>query len=138
MDTIKVNLKERSYRIELGTLRNEAMETPRDSDVVEDLLRAARRCGLAPSLRGMTASCDARLFQLVAGAPVVIFGAGRIRDAHSPRESVPMARCRSTCSKSQPTRRCVPRLRRLSARASQPYRSASASTIRWDSSRARS
>ena len=76
------------YEIELGGLRNEAMETPLESAVVEELLRSARLSGLTPAVRGLTASCDARLFQEVAGVPVVIFGPGRVEDAHSPHESV--------------------------------------------------
>lgn len=76
------------YELELGALRNEAMETPAASAVVERLLGAARASGQSPELRGLTASCDARLFQEIAGVPVVVFGAGRMEDAHSPRESV--------------------------------------------------
>lgn len=77
-----------NYELEMGGLRNEAMETPVASAVVERLRAAARASGQSPELRGLTASCDARLFQEVGGVPVVVFGAGSMEDAHSPRESV--------------------------------------------------
>lgn len=60
-----------------------------DSPLVETLRSAATRVlGAAPALRAATYGADMRHFVLAGQTPCVMFGAGDVRDAHAPNESI--------------------------------------------------
>lgn len=76
------------HRLEFPKLHNDAYEISSAHPLVLALQKAGRAIGHNPRVCGMTASCDARLFRHVGKMPVVVFGAGHLRDAHSDREQI--------------------------------------------------
>ncbi|MDQ7876514.1 ArgE/DapE family deacylase [Microbacterium sp. QXD-8] len=62
-------------------------ETPQDSEIVQVLVRAHEKLGLAPEFAGFTAGSDAAFYG-GQGVPTVIFGPGDVTLAHSPNEHV--------------------------------------------------
>ncbi|WP_040840172.1 M20 family metallopeptidase [Nocardia brevicatena] len=77
-----------TIRTDVG-LRNDAYLTDATEPVVTDLVSAISRHSLRPEPpRGWHVSCDARIYQKVAGLPTAIFGSGTLADAHSPHEQV--------------------------------------------------
>ncbi len=75
-------------KVEFDALHNDSYETPPSHPIVTGLASSCRAFGLNSRVRGLIASCDARLFNKLAGIPTVVFGAGSIEDAHSKGESV--------------------------------------------------
>jgi acetylornithine deacetylase len=75
-------------RIEFHRLHNDAYRIPPDHPLVTGLCRSMGNLGREPRVRGMIASCDARLFNRVGGVPTVVFGSGGIDQAHSKGERV--------------------------------------------------
>lgn len=66
-----------------------AIETDRDADIVDVLLRAASEAGRRAEVAGFHAGSDARYLVPVADIPTVLFGPGSIEaDAHTVDESV--------------------------------------------------
>jgi acetylornithine deacetylase len=58
---------------------------------VQTLSAAWRRVqGREPAIEGVTYGADMRHFVLVGGVPCVMFGAGDVRLAHAPNESIPL------------------------------------------------
>lgn len=79
---------EENTTIEFNRLHNDAYETPADHPLVTEMEKSARWADIDTRIRGMIASCDARLFNKVGGMPTLVFGAGDIDQAHSAGESV--------------------------------------------------
>ncbi len=77
-----------NYTLEFTRLHNEAYEISPQHWLVRELVKSSERCGHSPRVRGFIVSCDARLFYHVGKLPVVVFGAGDIRLAHSREERV--------------------------------------------------
>jgi len=78
------------YTLSFPKLHNDSYETPRDHPLVRACAAAAREAGTPDEITGWNVSCDARLFAKVGGMPTVVFGPGRIEDAHSRAECVNM------------------------------------------------
>jgi acetylornithine deacetylase len=65
--------------------------TPMDAAIVSSTTDAITELtGRAPSVEGMTYGADMRLLVNQGGIPTVLFGAGNVRRAHRPDESVPI------------------------------------------------
>jgi acetylornithine deacetylase len=75
-------------KIEFDRLHNDAYQIPKDHPLSQQMVRSAQAAGIETRVRGMIASCDARLFNRVGGMPTIVFGAGDIDQAHSSGESV--------------------------------------------------
>lgn len=78
------------------TLERPGTEVPSDSALVENLLRAGARSGVAPTVEGMSAWVDAA-FLNEAGVPAVCYGPGSIEQAHTDDEWVDVGEIR-TCA----------------------------------------
>lgn len=76
------------YKFSFNKLHNDAYTIDGNHPFVKTLAGAAKAAGIEPKLEGLTASCDARLFNKVGGMPTVVFGPGSILDAHSCREKI--------------------------------------------------
>ena len=76
------------YTITHNKLHNAAFETPPDHPFVEIMRESAKVCGISDDIKGWSVSCDARLFKTVADMPVIVFGPGKIEDAHSNHENI--------------------------------------------------
>ena len=74
--------------IEFPALHNDSYQIPPDHPLVETLVSSCQAIGLETRVRGLIASCDARLFNKLAEIPTVVFGAGKMEYAHSNSESV--------------------------------------------------
>ncbi len=79
------------YTLSFPKLHNDSYETPPEHPFVQAFASAARAAGTPEEVTGWNVSCDARLFAKVGGMPTVVFGPGRIEDAHSVDEKVSMA-----------------------------------------------
>jgi len=79
------------YILSFPKLHNDAYGTDRNHPVVLALEEAATGSDLAPKVTGFIVSCDARLFNKAGGMPTVVFGPGRIDDAHSVTERLDIA-----------------------------------------------
>lgn len=66
-----------------------SMEVPEDARIIPALSDALRRCGETPAVIGAPFGSDATKFTRT-GTPTVIFGPGRIEEAHSNDEHVDM------------------------------------------------
>lgn len=97
--TIKNELKEviekcgdhwiiNNYNLSFPKLHNDAYAIPPDHPLVETMRKAAIDSGIVPDIEGFIASCDARLFNKVGNMPVVVFGPGKLEDAHSNTEKI--------------------------------------------------
>jgi len=71
--------------------RHECHVTPPDAMIVQEALRAAEAAGIAPRLSVFPASNDAWLYATLLGIPVILFGAGRLEDAHASGERIALA-----------------------------------------------
>lgn len=76
------------YKLSFPKLHNDAYAIPSDHPLVEAMKKAAGDSGATPEIEGFIASCDARLFNKVGKMPVVVFGAGKLEDAHSDNEKI--------------------------------------------------
>ncbi len=79
---------EENAKIEFNRLHNDAYKTEPDHPLVRQMVRSARNAKIDTRVRGMIASCDARLFNKVGNMPTIVFGAGDIDQAHSQGERV--------------------------------------------------
>jgi acetylornithine deacetylase/succinyl-diaminopimelate desuccinylase-like protein len=71
--------------------RHDCHVTPPDAMIVREALRAAEAAGIAPRLSVFPASNDAWLYATLLGIPVILFGAGRLEDAHASGERIALA-----------------------------------------------
>jgi acetylornithine deacetylase len=78
------------YTLTFPKLHNDSYETPPEHPLVQAFAAAAREAGTPEEVTGWNVSCDARLFAKVGGMPTVVFGPGRVQDAHSKQEKVSM------------------------------------------------
>ena len=69
-------------------LRNEGNQLPQDHPLVTSFARSMETCGVLPKITAMTASCDAWKYDKLSGIPVIAFGPGRIKYAHSAQEQI--------------------------------------------------
>lgn len=76
------------YKLSFPKLHNDAYAIPADHPLVEAMKSAEADSGVEPGVEGFIASCDARLLNKVGGMPVVVFGPGKLEDAHSDSEKV--------------------------------------------------
>jgi len=76
------------FRVSFDRLRNEAYQIDPEHPLVKAMEAACRDAGMQPAIHGMSASCDARLYHHRGGMPVIVFGPGSLRDAHSAQEKV--------------------------------------------------
>jgi len=100
LETVKRELKElpkggdpwlaAHTRFDFSRLHNDAYEIPVEHPLVTGLVNSCRNSRIKPRVRGMIASCDARLFNKLAGMPVVVFGPGGIEQAHARGERISM------------------------------------------------
>ncbi|HOL22368.1 MAG TPA: ArgE/DapE family deacylase [bacterium] len=77
-----------NYKLSFPKLHNDAYAIPPDHPIVETIRKAAISSGIVPDVEGFIASCDARLFNKVGKMPVVVFGPGKLEDAHSDTEKI--------------------------------------------------
>ena len=84
------NLKGR-YELTFPMLHNDSFETPMDDPLVRTFHAATLDTDARDEIIGWNVSCDARLFAKVGDMPTVVFGPGRIKDAHSDREKLDLA-----------------------------------------------
>jgi acetylornithine deacetylase len=76
-------------RVRLRGIHNGAYLGDPDERVARDLRAAVRATGAAVAQRrAWHVSCDARLYHEELGLPTVVFGAGRLADAHSSHEAL--------------------------------------------------
>jgi len=76
------------YKLSYPKLHNDAYAIPADHPLVEAVRQATVDSGRTPEVEGFVASCDGRLFNKVGRMPVVVFGPGRLEDAHSDSERI--------------------------------------------------
>jgi len=99
MDTVKKEIEEivkncgdewvrDHYKLSFNKLHNDAYAIPEDHPLVEAVRESAEESGSMSGVEGFIVSCDARLFNRVGNMPVVVFGPGRIDDAHSDSERI--------------------------------------------------
>ncbi len=74
--------------IEFPALHNDSYQTPVGHPLVSGMVESCKAVGIPTRIRGLIASCDARLFNKVGGMPTVVFGAGQIEQAHSDGERI--------------------------------------------------
>lgn len=79
------------HKVSFLRLHNEAYQIDSDHPLVASLVAGCAAAGLSSGVHGMSASCDARLYFHRGGMPVVVFGPGSLRDAHSEQERVAVA-----------------------------------------------
>ncbi|MCX8081917.1 MAG: ArgE/DapE family deacylase [bacterium] len=77
-----------NYNLSFPKLHNDAYAIPPDHPLVEIMRKSAIDSGTIPDVEGFIASCDARLFNKVGNMPVVVFGPGKLEDAHSDTEKI--------------------------------------------------
>ena len=70
------------------TYRHDCHVTAPDAEIAREMTRAAEAAGLTPRIEGLAASSDAWLYANQLGIPTILFGAGRLSDAHSSHEMV--------------------------------------------------
>ena len=76
------------FTLEFPKLHNEAYQTDPEHPFVRAAAAACEEAGLQPDLTGWNVSCDARLYHHRGGMPTVVFGPGRIPDAHATGECI--------------------------------------------------
>ncbi len=76
------------HRVSFERLHNEAYQIDPAHPLVTAMKAACENAGFTPSIHGMSASCDARLYYHRGGMPVIVFGPGSLRDAHSEGEKI--------------------------------------------------
>jgi acetylornithine deacetylase len=78
------------YRLTFPRLHNDSFETPVDHPLVQTFHAATQETEAGNDITGWNVSCDARLFSRIGKMPTVVFGPGRIEDAHSAAERIHM------------------------------------------------
>ena len=81
------DLRER-YRLTFPKLHNDSYETAVDHPLVQTFHAAIQDTGIRNDITGWNVSCDARLFAKIGGMPTIVFGPGRIEDAHTTAERI--------------------------------------------------
>ncbi len=76
------------FELTFPMLNNDGYALAPDHPLVTGLVDAARTRGADASVQAMTASCDAWLYNNLAGIPTVVFGAGSLGDAHGSGEKI--------------------------------------------------
>jgi len=76
------------YALSFAKLHNDAYSIPSDHVLVKTMEKSVGETGMSPKVEGFIASCDARLFARAGKMPVVVFGPGRLEDAHSTEEKI--------------------------------------------------
>ena len=76
------------YRLTFPRLHNDSFETPVDHPLVQTFHAATKETEARDDITGWNVSCDARLFSRIGKMPTVVFGPGRIEDAHSAAERI--------------------------------------------------
>jgi acetylornithine deacetylase len=76
------------YRLTFPRLHNDSFETPIDHPLVQTFHAATKETEARDEITGWNVSCDARLFSRIGKMPTVVFGPGRIEDAHSAAERI--------------------------------------------------
>lgn len=76
------------HQVTFSRLHNEAYEIDSEHPLVKAMVASCNAAGLSSNVHGMSASCDARLYFHRGGMPVIVFGPGSLRDAHSDHEKV--------------------------------------------------
>lgn len=69
-------------------LNNDGFALPETHPLVTALREAAGAYGIQPEVSAMTASCDAWLYNNIAGIPTVVFGPGSLASAHGKDEHI--------------------------------------------------
>jgi acetylornithine deacetylase len=87
MQTDDVWLREH-FTLEFPKLHNDAYEIPVDHPLPQTMKAGCDAVGLGTRVTGFIVSCDARLFWHRGKMPVIVFGPGSIRDAHSSHERI--------------------------------------------------
>ncbi len=70
------------------TYRHDCHVTPADAEVVAIMKKVVERVGGDAIISAFPASCDAWLYSNQLGLPTIIFGPGRLADAHSNHEKI--------------------------------------------------
>jgi acetylornithine deacetylase len=76
------------FELRFDKLHNDAYAIPADHPLPVTMADACHEVGLASEVYGWNVSCDARLYNRVAGLPTCVFGAGTIADAHADGEKI--------------------------------------------------
>jgi len=76
------------YHLTFPRLHNDSFETPIDHPLVQTFHAATKETEARDEITGWNVSCDARLFSRIGKMPTVVFGPGRIEDAHSAAERI--------------------------------------------------
>lgn len=76
------------FELTFPMLNNEGCALPVDHPLVSSLIEGMALAGGRAEVRGMTASCDAWLYQTVSGIPTAVFGPGSLQHAHGNDEQV--------------------------------------------------
>jgi len=79
------------FTLSFPKLHNDAFATDITHPLVTGMVKTAREVGIDPELSGWIASCDARLYARVGKMPTIVFGAGKLEDAHSTVEKISVA-----------------------------------------------
>lgn len=76
------------HQIEFPMLNKDAYEISVDDPLVKTMESSCKTVGVIPEIKGMTASCDAWLYKQRMKIPVIIFGAGSMRNTHCDNERI--------------------------------------------------
>ncbi len=76
------------FQLEFPKLHNDAYEIPADHPLTQTMKGGCDAAQLESRVTGFIVSCDARLFWHRGRMPVIVFGPGSIRDAHSTHEHI--------------------------------------------------
>ncbi|MFA5645724.1 MAG: ArgE/DapE family deacylase [Candidatus Ratteibacteria bacterium] len=76
------------FTLSFPKLHNDAFATDISHPLVVQMAETAKTVGLDPELSGWIASCDARLYARLGNMPTIVFGAGKLEDAHSAVEKI--------------------------------------------------
>ncbi len=68
--------------------RHQCHVTPPEAPIVREALRAVSAAGIEPRTAGFPSSSDAWLYNNLLGVPTIIFGAGKLSDAHTRSERI--------------------------------------------------
>lgn len=78
------------FELRFDKLHNDSYEIPGDHPLPVTLNQAVRHYAPGSEIFGWNVSCDARLYNRLAGLPTVVYGAADISEAHSDHERVSM------------------------------------------------
>ncbi len=78
------------FELTYPKLHNDSYEIPGDHPLPVTFHEAVVQFEPSSEIFGWNVSCDARLYNRLAGLPVIVYGAGDIQEAHSDNETVSM------------------------------------------------